>query len=311
MIDSIGLEGLEDSFETKTLEVVNRKNIYPSEGYFLGLDISEESTGLCFVENGSSTTGNITLNDELKEILKSDKACHWETLLRRELKKNLLELINGIDFEVIVVEDVFSGVNAKTTRMLYALNTAIDELILDGYCSCKDFVRVSNKVWKSWLYEVADPAKKFRVLTDKMRIESCLGELGIIEDHIKGYQDRLDATGMLIGYLLKGSKKKDEMSRPHIAWSDIEFSFCMDTSDILEGSEDWVSVDRVSFIHLNRLTKKVILEIVNSDYSRVYITDDLVSLGALGIKIKTDMIGEGYLGFWVKRSKRRKIGLEE
>ena len=311
MIDSIGLEGLEDSFETKTLEVVNRKNIYPSKGYLLGLDISEESTGLCFVENGSSTTGNITLNDELKEILKSDKACHWETLLRRELKKNLLELINGIDFEVIIVEDVFSGVNAKTTRMLYALNTAIDELILDGYCSCKDFVRVSNKVWKSWLYEVADPAKKFRGLTDKLRIESCLGELGIIEDHIKGYQDRLDATGMLIGYLLKGSKKKDEMSRPHIAWSDIEFSFCMDTSDILEGSEEWVSVDRVSFIHLSRLTKKVILEIVNSDYSRVYITDDLVSLGALGIKIKTDMIGEGYLGFWVKRSKRRRLGLKE
>lgn len=311
MIDNIGLEGLEDSFETKTLEAVSKKNIYPDKGYFLGLDISEESTGLCFVENGSSVTGNITLNAELKEILKGDKACHWETLLRRELKKNLLELVNGIDFEVIVIEDVFSGVNAKTTRMLYALNTAIDELILDGYCSCKDFIRISNKVWKSWLYEVADPAKKFKGLTDKLRIESSLGELGIIEDHTKGYQDRLDATGMLVGYLLKGIKKKEEMSKPHIAWSDIEFSFCIDTSDILEESEEWVSAERISFIHVGRLTKKVILEIVNNDYSRVYITDDLVSLGALGIKIKTDMIGEGYLGFWVKRSKRRRIGLEE
>ena len=57
-------------------------------------------------ENGNKIVGNIVL-DEVKGV-------HKEVLLRRELKKDLLELVEGKEFDLILIEDAFVGENADT-----------------------------------------------------------------------------------------------------------------------------------------------------------------------------------------------------
>ena len=202
-------------------------NILPKTGNYLGLDISKNSTGICLVSDGKITTGNITLSDEQVSIKNSDNWCFEEVLLRRYLKKYLLEAIGGMNFEVILIEDAFTGENPKVSRMLYALNTAIDEIILDGGCTCKKFRRVGNGSWKKWLFKSLDPEGYLTGFNDKIKIQRCLEKIGIDEGSSFGFQDRLDSTGILIGYFLNEDKilEEDSNSGVKITWSQIDFAF--------------------------------------------------------------------------------------
>ena len=298
----VGLEEDEYSIyeESKVLsfDMPSIDNILPKEGVYLSLDISKSSTGITFVNNGEFITGNINLEDE--------KGDHKEVLLRRALKRDLSELVQGVDFDLIIIEDVFVGSNPETARLLFALNTAIDELILDEVCSTKKFLRVSNQRWKSWLYTL-DTNNISRGYDDKEKVRICLELIGFT-DSGEGYQDRLDSMGMLVSYFLKGKEQDDKgiLKRNKIRFSDIEASYDIDSSYLFYGL-DYVDRDKVEFIDFNKITKKRMLELLTSNPEAVYVTGKPVLLGNLAIELGLDYIVDGgYFAFWIKPNKLKR-----
>lgn len=316
ILEEIGYEDIgDDKIEDNSLKIerLSEKNIVPSKGTFLGLDISKTSTGLCLIRDGEKITGNIELNEDLEEIKKSDDWVHSETLLRRRLKKYLSELVEGVHFDVIVIEDAFSGENPEVTRMLYGLNTAIDEMILDGLCSCDKFIRVNNREWKSWVGKSVDPENKYKGLNDKIKIQYWLRDIGITEGDDKGFQDRLDSTGLLIGYFLQQEKvdqKYVDGKGINITWSNLDFAYELDTAFIYEGREWLADLNTVYLNENERITKKQILKWINKNPDSIFITEKPVFLGFL-LKDLGSLDSGGYFAFWVKKRARKKLLGEE
>lgn len=285
---------------------ISEFDVVPTVGVFLGLDISESSSGVTLYVNGNKEVYNISLES---------KRYDWasEVLLRRELAGYLLEIIGDRFIDVIVLEDVFEGVNPQTTRLLYALNTAIIELLVDGKCSCDKLVRVQNKVWKSWLFGL-DTEGSFKGLNDKVRIQKCLELIGITESG-EGFQDRLDSTGMLIGYFLEGYKGDYIKKNKNIGLSDLCFSHKADMDFIsedvrLERGEDEVFKEIVK-LGSKKLSKNLFLDYIRNEPDKVFVFDKPIVLGAFGEKMGIDTnIEEGYLGFWLKKSKYKKLRKE-
>lgn len=299
---NVGLE-LEDisMIEEKdiVIEAPSLWNIVPREGLFLGLDISKNSSGVTYIENGEKITGNIVLDEP--------KGVHKEVLLRRALKQDLLELVEGKEFDLIIIEDAFVGENADTVRKLFALNTAIDEMILDGICSCKKFIRVNNQQWKSWLYTL-DTDGVSKGLNDKEKIRICLEMLGVTEEG-EGYQDRLDSTGLIVSYFLKGNKVEKDgglVKKRKVNINDVEASYEIDSSFLFYGRDD-VDRDRVEFLEYRKITKIRVLELLTEKPDTVFITSDLVMLGNLGIDLGLEQIdGGGYFAFWINPKRKKK-----
>ena len=200
-------------------------DILPKTGLHLGLDISKTSTGVSLVEDGVIRSWNLTLRE-------SEDIKFAEILLRRELKQLFLDEFKGLSFETIVLEDVYEGENPETTRLLYSLNTVIDEMILDGDISCKDFVRANNKSWKSWLWSIEPQIGKGH--KEKLRTEEVLTYLGV-KDSGKGYQDRFDSLGMLVGYFFK--KISDDLvgfKVPRVTWTKVKYVVVRDITTLDE-----------------------------------------------------------------------------
>lgn len=205
-------------------ESITYHDLIPKTGYHLGLDLSKLSTGITVISNGDFKSYNFTLT----EVPKEER--FEELLYRRQLYDFLKNSFEGYHFKTIVVEDVHSGENPKVTRMLYSLNTVIDELVYDGYIGCDNFIRANNKSWKSWLWSIEPQVGKG--LEDKGRIEAVLRYLGV-SDEGKGYQDRLDSLGMLIGYFFKSEVKKEDLSLlPKVRWSDVAYTVVERLEDV-------------------------------------------------------------------------------
>ena len=265
---------------------------------YLGLDISKESAGIVIIHNG--------LRDCYNAKLKSYKNdSHSEVLQRRELAQDILEACGStISFDAIVIEDVFEGDNPYTTRLLYALNTAIDELILDGKIKCSKFLRVNNQLWKSWLFSV-DVYGETTGLKDKLKIEKCLGLLGV-QEYGEGYQDRLDAIGMILGYLLVGDKVAFKKQKKRVQIQDVVFSYEEDPD--LVKQEALLSMEDISvyITIIKRATKSVVLDLLSEHPESIVISDKPIRLGSFGAMLDMPLLEEGYLGFWVKPSARKK-----
>lgn len=303
--DLVPTEDLESSVDIveNNYKSLSEFDIVPTSGVLLGLDISERSSGVCLYENGKKVTGNISLSVD-------DMDTFREVKLRRELKHELSSLISGKTLDIIVIEDAYQGINPKTTRALYALNTAIDEMILDGECYCKEFVRVPNTSWKSWLYSL-DVEDKFSGLKDKARIEACLSLIGIIDSGV-GYQDRLDATGMVIGYLLKG--KLNASKRLKVSTTDIISTHEEDEEFICETARYNLDVEDLNIRVIdfgNRIiTKKELVSYVSMFPESVFISSKPVVLGASAERLGViSNCREGYFGFWLSKRARRKAGI--
>ena len=289
-------------------ETVSEENLVPKIGNFLGLDISQNSSGICLYKNGEKYVYN-------SSVVYDPNNPHAEAYMRYQLKQDLLEVIGDTELDLIVIEDVFEGYNAEVVRKLYALNTAIDDLILEGKVTCKEFVRVSNGTWKSWL-SVVDTKGIYKGYKDKEKVRGILGILGVSEEG-DGYQDRLDATGMLLGYFLRGKNEKPIVkSKVRVSFNDLEFMYELDAD--LISSEAFADREDIGIMRIpdTKFSKKKILEYVNENYFYVYITSEPVRLGLLAETLNLPLLdGKGYFGFWVCRNvnKYRKLAerLEE
>lgn len=298
-LDDIGEpEEVEELLED--IRVISESTIVPENGSFLGLDISESSSGICIYENGVKSVYNSKLND-------FENSPHREVLLRRELKSDLATVIEGKTFDAIIIEDVYQGVNPLTTRLLCALNSAIDEMILDKQVFCKEFIRVQNSVWKSWLFTV-DTEGEFKGLNDKEKIQGCLGKLGVNESG-EGYQDRLDATGMVLGYLMcrKTAKKSlADKKKKRVSLDDIKFSYDTDIDFVVMDMNG--DVDNYDLIDINgRISKNRIIDLLTDNPTIAYVSRGLVKLGRLADELNLPYIEEGGIfAFWVKPKKVNK-----
>jgi len=286
-------------------EIPTEWTLIPKDKVVLGLDISESSSGICLYDKGEKLLANISLE--------TGDVDFQEVLLRRELKKYLTEVVEGKDFDLVIIEDAFQGVNPTVTRKLYAINTAIDELILDGVCTCKDFRRVNNQLWKSWLFTI-DNEGLYKGIEDKLKIQKCMAMLGVT-DSGEGFQDRLDANGMILGYYLCKSsadeaQRKSKIKRVSIG--DIECDYQEDQELVLYNAGYGIRDIKKMYISERYLSKKLIIDYLSDNPDIVFITDRKLSLGILGDSFNLPIIeGGGYVAFWVKPEKVSKYLKEE
>lgn len=306
-------EGLElDESYVDDNDICGNNNVYlslsedtviPKEGNFLGLDISQNSSGICVYRNGVKEVYNSCVSYDKRNP-------HAESLMRKQLKEDLLEVIGDTILDLVVIEDVFEGSNAEVVRKLYALNTAIDDLIIEGKVQCKEFVRISNGTWKSWLSTV-DSEGIYKGYTDKEKIQGYLSMLGVVDEG-EGFQDRLDATGMILGYFLKGRNHKESSivkRRLNISINDVLVDFEPDIDLITSNASYESDETNVTLISDTRLTKNKILEYLSSDLSAIYITSEPIRLGLLAKTFNLSFLeddGKGYFGFWLSDKAKKK-----
>lgn len=298
----------EDCATAVIYEELSEETVVPRKGNFLGLDISQNSSGVCLYKDGIKSVYNCSLNYD-------ERNPHAEADLRRQLKDDLLSIIDDTKLDLVVIEDVFEGNNPEVARKLYALNTAIDDLILDGKVFCKEFVRVQNGTWKSWL-SVVDTEGKYKGFKDKEKIQGYLELLGV-SDEGKGFQDRLDATGMLIGYFLKGSDEpKEKEKKIKVSFKDVICDYEEDDDLVLMNALYTSDVDEREhrYIDDKKITKRKILDYLSSNICTVFITKNPIRLGFLADELDLPVLNNGgYFGFWlsdksVKKYKSRQKG---
>ena len=215
----------------------------PDKGCVVGLDISVRSTGVAVVgsqpnidkfSGRSAETGipGSTFGGAESGIPKEEEnpanalrlAVTNETLsaeagIRRrlEFKQYLKEALEGLPVAVVVVEDVFAGVNVTSYRELLNLNNVVDELILEGVITTAtgeepELVRVQSRVWKRWIRRFVKETpnsivhENAKYLNDKQVVRESLTAIGVRPETLeggKGNQDRCDAAGMALGWLLR------------------------------------------------------------------------------------------------------------
>ena len=136
---------------------------------------------------------------------------------RLEFKQYLKEALSGLPVAVVVVEDVFAGVNVTSYRELLNLNNVVDELILEGVITTEtgeepELVRVQSRVWKRWIRRFVKETpnsvvhEHAKYLNDKRVVRESLTAIGVPPETLeggKGNQDRCDAAGMALGWLLR------------------------------------------------------------------------------------------------------------
>ena len=227
----------------------------PDKGCVVGLDISVRSTGVAVVGSqpnidkfsgrsaetgiprrtfGGAESGTLksTFGGAESGIPKEEEnpanalrlAVTNETLsaeagIRRrlEFKQYLKEALEGLPVAVVVVEDVFAGVNVTSYRELLNLNNVVDELILEGVITTAtgeepELVRVQSRVWKRWIRRFVKETpnsvvhEHAKYLNDKRVVRESLTAIGVRPETLeggKGNQDRCDAAGMALGWLLR------------------------------------------------------------------------------------------------------------
>lgn len=294
-------EGTEDYYKCSSFDKLTEGNIIPKTGYFLGLDISQNSSGICLYANGVRNTYNSKVDYDKNDVFA-------EARMRKQLKQDLLEVINGNELKLIVIEDVFEGANAEVVRKLYALNTAIDDLILDGLVVCKNFVRVQNGVWKSWL-SVVDSNKDLKGFNDKEKIQGYLKILGI-EEYGDGFQDRLDATGMVVGYFLNKANGRTVAveKKKRVKFKDVSVVYEEDIDLVIMGmaygNEENVNV---SYFEGKKISKKLMTDYLTENPDMLFISKDKVNIGLLAKELGLPIYENGgYVGFWIDGNKKKK-----
>lgn len=175
-----------------------------ANGDTLGLDISVSSTGISVISSEGIWLGNLSMHH-------NDRGDNFDMTRRRlYFKSQLGELLSSItNLQTVVVEDIFSGGNPKTFEQLANLNRVVDEIIFESGSNI-NIVRIQSRVWKKWIRgQIQDRGGIIRdggkYLNDKVLVRESLRAMGFDVESLgkgKSLQDRCDALGMSIGYLL-------------------------------------------------------------------------------------------------------------
>ena len=262
----------------------------PDKGCVVGLDISVRSTGVAVVgsqpdiakfsgkraETGvpKSTFGGAESGIPKEEenpanalrLAVTNETLSAEAGIRRrlEFKQYLKEALEGLPVAVVVVEDVFAGVNITSYRELLNLNNVVDELILEGVITTAageepELVRVQSRVWKKWIRRFVKYTpnsvvhEHAKYLNDKQVVRESLNAIGVHPETLeggKGNQDRCDAAGMALGWLLRDVEELESpilgVEEPKVPDAEVEEPKRADTSQeegTPAGEESTLSVD--------------------------------------------------------------------
>ena len=179
---------------------------------------------------------------------------------RIEFKQYLKEALEGLSVAVVVVEAVFAGVNVTSYHELLNLNNVVDELILEGVITTAtggepELVRVQSRVWKRWIRRFVKETpnsvvhENAKYLNDKRVVRESLSAIGIPPETLeggRGNQDRCDAAGMALGWLLRDVEELEapaaEVEEPKVPDAEAEELKRADTSQE-EANDSTLSVD--------------------------------------------------------------------
>lgn len=305
---------LDDSVELNT--VVEKPSVISILSQIksgIALDISKRSTGVCIWYDNQLEIYSIHLQAD--RDIKSNALAEEE--MRREFRKRLQEIIKDRNFEYGAVENVFGGENFDTVRKLLALNTVLDGMILDGVVKIQNYYKMSNKEWKRYFRSIY---KLGGAPTDKYEIQEIMRylEYPFFLEHENdsekekeelGFQDILDATGILVSLSLREKTELGTTKPRHLSISKINMKF-FDCEEDFEYNNRSRKLQDAEITMLGEYTQrdieKYIVSRVEEDASKVYMLEvDNNNLGYFGLKhnVAQSPYGSVYIIFYAKALK--------
>ena len=277
----------------------------------IGLDIAPNHTGVALWRDGKLTTSGFLVDMEY------DKDGYMaEAKMRKCFKDKMREILQGYDWEVCIIEDVYGGKNFSTTRKLIALNCVVDELVLEGDISIQNLYRFAEAEWMKDLRMIQKIGNK---LNPKYECEQILKYLGfdlVLQEESSSptrkanifYEDRCDATGQLLSLAMHLISDVREVKSSSVRLSDVRMYFLEDLYEHPDVNDpvldaycptfcDEFSVSSFEDSIINCLKKAKCLYAVCLETSQ---------LGTFGIKngFKYYEQGYGYLVFYDKSLRR-------
>lgn len=273
----------------------------------IGLDVAKNHTGIC-IWNG---VGVETYGFSIKEYDKSDYFAEYR--MRRDFKAKLKELVEGHDFEVCIIEDVYGGENFDTVRKLLALNTVIDELIFERACTVDKFFRWNEPQWLSALRTVYKQRGRLKAKVETQGIleflnwDFYMSNCGKSDSEKKGifFEDICDACGMLVGAVQQLNMNINLAKAASLRLSDIKMYYigiledCYSVKDNRVRNEGFIEVD----ISGRNIEKEIVTQagLHPNDVMCAFLPPS--KLGVFGMKHKFTFFDgeeEGYLVFYRK-----------
>ena len=269
----------------------------------VGLDISMTSTGLVIWENGVLTKYQIKVDMEVD--LNRDEL--GEEKMQEVFATDLLSVLEGRHFEVIAIENVFGGQNFDTVRKLLALNSVMGRLILQGKVTCDKFFKRSNKVWKKYLgrvYRVKGAKDKINIeealiyMNYDYALENC--NLPPTKKEEVGYQDILDATGLLCGLAVELEENPEGVKFKEVTIADVKTTYIGDMVDLDYIEDKMIRDTPIMEVELDMpLEKRIVATLreaeVNGVEDTIYaIQVPNTKLGAFGSRQGIPFLSQGY-----------------
>lgn len=197
---------------------ITYEDILADSDNILSIDPSQNSSGFAIY---SKDFGLKLIQSKLVFDSKSVDPLRYYNL-QQQFKADLMEFLHICygdtlpEFDSVVIEDTVFDHSAQTFKKLVLINASIDSLVAEGYIKTNDFIRMNNQIWKRELRQFKI-GKKHK--NDKLDAEESLKILKVplaVEysdqpDTWKkktGYQDKLDAVGMLLASVLSKSDAK-------------------------------------------------------------------------------------------------------
>lgn len=272
----------------------------------IGFDIAKNHTGIT-IWNGESVE---YYGFKLDEYDKSDYFGLYK--MRRNLKRNIEEIVRGRHFEYCIVEDIYGGENYDTVRKLAEINTVPDEIIFDRTCTVGTFVRWNQPKWASAVRNIYKQKGKLKSKVETQGILEYLEDefymknkdLSKSEKEDIFFEDICDSTAMLLGLVISVNMDLNLAKQVRVGISSIKMVYLEDELESYGARDDRIREEGFIGVELNyRNIEKSVIDLVNShpnDVLCAYLPVD--KLGNFGLKRKFKFYesGEGYLFFYKK-----------
>lgn len=279
----------------------------------IGVDISKNHTGIAMWRDGKLTTYGFAIDMEY------DKTSYLaEARMRQEFKQKMQELLQGYQWEVCIIEDVYGGTNFDTTRKLLALNCVIDELVLEEKVTIDYIYRFKEAEWIKDLRQIMKFGNKLNPKFECQKILEYL-QFDFMLEHMQDkkskkleifYEDICDATGQLLALAMHLNSEDRKVKSSSTKLRDIKMYFIEDQDDILMMNDEIV---RNSEIVLEDFPDGSIEDCLVSMAEKhpkevISILVDTSKLGIFGVKNGFTYYeqGYGYLVFYNKRTIKKK-----